>query len=192
MILDQVFYRARQFRQAMGSSPDQKDLEKLGEVLTPAQAQLFVKLQRSEQAHALRVFTLLWSRSEVDPLAGNSDLLVAALLHDVGKCRYPLSLWERVLIVLGKSVFPKKSKQWGANELVLDQARAGWFKLARIKRPFVVAEKHPDWGAEMAAEAGISPTTESLIRAHQNFSRQKPVSLEDQLLTRLQAADGSN
>lgn len=114
----------------------------------------------------------------------NNDLLAAALLHDVGKCCHPLRLWERVVIVLAKSLFPKRVKSWGEGEPF------GW------KRAFVVAEQHPSWGAELAARAGASPMTVSLIRRHQDLledrSRVQTVqdfSSEDGLLYLLQVCD---
>ena len=47
-----------------------------------------------EQAHAIAVFR---KSSRADP---HPDLATAALLHDVGKIMYPLTPWQRALIVL--------------------------------------------------------------------------------------------
>lgn len=151
---------------------------------------LFLRMQPGEQAHSLWIFNQLIDQNET-----SEDLLAAALLHDVGKSRYPLRLWDRVLIVLGKRMFPLQAKNWGSGE-----AR-GW------QRPFVVAEKHAEWGASMAEEAGASPVVVELIRRHQDPSG-NPVGqpdrdgikgavmdsagLEDGLLFRLQSLDNES
>ena len=57
-------------------------------------------MQSSEQAHAVSVYRQLVAQGET-----SSDLLAAALLHDVGKSLSPLRLWERVLIVLARVFF---------------------------------------------------------------------------------------
>lgn len=145
-----IAYRARQFWKAVAATSDLEGLSEAREVLSPQLMALFLRLQASEQAHSLEVFRRLRQHNVVHP-----DLLVAALLHDVGKSCYALHLWERVLIVLAKTLVPHKVKDWGQAE-----AR-GW------KRPFVIAEQHPDWGAALAAGAGASVRAVSLIRRHQ-------------------------
>jgi hypothetical protein len=59
------------------------------------------------------------------------------------------------LIVVGEGLWPERAAQWGSG------AAQGW------QRPFVVRSQHPQWGAEMAAEAGVSATAVRLIRFHQ-------------------------
>jgi putative nucleotidyltransferase with HDIG domain len=143
--------------------------------------ELFLKLQPNEQAHSLHIYRQLRNQNSVD-----DDLLVAALLHDVGKAYYPLRPWERAWIVLAKAVSPARVAQWGRAE------PRGW------KRPFVIAEQHAAWGAEMAARAGASPTAVNLIRRHQQpisppaLKGFAPASREDQLLYRLQLLDNES
>jgi hypothetical protein len=52
-----------------------------------------------------------------------------------------------------------------------------------------VAEQHPQWGAELAAQTGASPLTVALIRRHQEPFTSQPASMEEQLLGQLQTAD---
>lgn len=177
MSLGRVFYRVRQFWLALWADADPEELEHARSVLTPAQMALFAGLQRNEQAHALSVYRQLVDQGETSP-----DLLVAALLHDVGKSRSPLRLWERILIVLAKAIFPAQSRRWG-NPSPEWSGREVW------RRAFVVAEQHPAWGAALAAEADASPQAVMLIRLHQD-PPSTPVDAEvKRLLLKLQAVD---
>jgi hypothetical protein len=156
MSISQAWYRTRQFWLAWRTEPpSEEELAAARSVLTTEQMTLFLLLQPSEQIHALRVLQTIQLQGESD-----HDLQTAALLHDIGKARAPLKLWERVVIVFGKHFFPQYVQAWGSGE------PRGW------KRPFVIAEQHPAWGGEMAAEA---------------ISQQ-----EDRLLSILQAADQQN
>jgi putative nucleotidyltransferase with HDIG domain len=184
----QIIYRSRQFWRAIIARPDPDDIARAHAILPPELMALFLRMHPSEQAHCMWIFRQLIERGEM-----NEDLLMAALLHDVGKSRHPLNLWERVVVVLGRAFFPERVKDWGQAE-----AR-GW------RRPFVVAEQHASWGAEMVSRAGASPMMVSLIRRHQEsfdrvLEKQTPIqrgsmscaSLEDQLLNSLQLLDGES
>jgi hypothetical protein len=171
-----ILYRAGQFFQALTARPTPEDLQTVQQFLSPALMVLFLQMQPSEQAHSLQIYRQLIQMGEHD-----ADLLSAALLHDVGKTRSPLRLWERVLIVITINLFPKRVKSWGQSSY------HGW------RRPFIVAEQHPAWGAEMAAEAGASLLTVALIQRHQDPALQRLAqSREDILLQRLQHLDNES
>jgi hypothetical protein len=143
---------------------------------------LFQRMQPSEQAHSLRVLQALLERGEQD-----KDLCVAALLHDIGKTRYPMHLWERVWVVLAEAVCPGCAQGWGLKgDGLLDTVE--WWRKA-----FVVAARHPQWGAEMAAEAGASPLAVALIRGHQDKQispvQREASTREEVLLQTLQSVD---
>ena len=217
MNANRILYRTRQFWQALGASltlgasldPEDRDLVQA--LLTPGQFALFEGMQESEQAHALRVLHALLEQGEEHP-----DLSVAALLHDVGKSRFPLKLWERILIVLGQAFFPERAARWGAAAenaaWVQGSGGAGGLGSGRVgelgsgprsgdlghrmaqnlRRAFVVAERHAEWGAEMAAGAGASRMAVTLIRRHQDdLDRlgERGSSLEQDLLRKLQSVD---
>lgn len=165
-------YRVWQFWHALTAFPDAGDLVMASEVLSPALMELFLRLQPSEQEHALGIFRRLTASQEKNP-----DLLAAALLHDVGKSRYPLHLEERIVIVLAKKLFPKRVKVWGIAQPY------GW------RRPFVVAEQHPAWGAEMAEAAGATPGVVRLIRRHHEQALDSTDPGELELLKKLQDLD---
>jgi len=168
-------YRARQFWNAYRAAPSQQDMDEVRGILTPGEMMLFVGMQHGEQAHSIAVMRRLHSQDEAE-----QDLLVAALLHDVGKSLYPLRVWERVLIVLVGALSPRLLARWGCGE------PRGW------RRPFVVALGHPAWGADMAARQGAAPLAVELIRQHQNYLLIQPVYSTDALLKKLQAADGNS
>ena len=112
MKISQVIYRLRQFWLAWrAESLTEEELAPARSVLTAEQMQLFNLMQPSEQVHALRVLQTVQQQGEGDP-----DLQTAALLHDIGKIRAPLRIWERVLIVLGKGIFPERAKSWGQDQ----------------------------------------------------------------------------
>ncbi len=166
-------YRVRQFWRVLRvADASEADLALAREVLTSKQMGLFRIMHPAEKDHAIRVLKKLQARGEKD-----KDLLVAALLHDVGKSRYPLSIWERVMIVVMNRFFPERVKKWAEGN------PRSW------RRAFVVAAEHPIWGAQMAAESGASPLAVNLIWRHQEPPSTIPKTQEDLLLRTLQAAD---
>ena len=168
-------YRARQFWNAMPGTRKRVKADALLPYLTPPQIIIFYQMQPSEQVHAYRMLEQLGKSGQTDP-----DLLAAALLHDVGKILSPLSLLDRVVIVLGHRLFPRCSRRWGDG------------RLNRLHRPFIVAAHHPDWGADLAMRAEASTVAVELIRRHQQPFPDNPDTDRDQLLAALQAADEIN
>jgi putative nucleotidyltransferase with HDIG domain len=184
----QILYRARQTWNTITAIPKKDDIDRVRKILSPDLMSLFMCSQPGEQAHSFWVYNQLRQSGET-----NHDLLVAALLHDVGKSLHPLHLWERIVIVLGKAFSPQGVKGWGQGEL------------HGFLRPFVISEKHAEWGADMAAQAGASQLTISIIRRHQepqiiNPNEQSGENpgvttnhlMERQLLQRLQRADNKS
>ena len=163
-------YRTRQFWNALPVPHKRVGTSVLLPYLSPSEIVLFRRMQPSEQTHAFQVFERLKTAGQTDP-----DLMAAALLHDVGKVMFPLSLIDRVVIVLGKRFFRWQTSQWSEGSM-------NWFR-----RPFIVAVHHPNWGADLAEQAGASTRTVDLIRAHQDSTPGG-----DLLLTALQSADDKN
>jgi hypothetical protein len=166
-------YRAGQFwrylRPARLSAADRAEVR---QALSPALYPLFERMAAGEQAHSL---TVLRAVARALPSAP-PELRQAALLHDAGKSRAPLSLLDRVLVVAVTKLWPRRAAAWGQGPAT------------GLRRPFVTAAQHPAWGAELAAQAGAPPLTVALIRRHQTPVA-APATLEDTLLAALQAAD---
>ena len=167
MNLSRLAYRSRQFLNASFRSHKPVESEVLLPYLSPVQIALFRRMQPSEQAHAFQVCERLKAAGQAD-----RDLLTAALLHDVGKTLYPLSLWGRVGIVLGMHLLPRAARRWGEGQP------------KGLRLPFVVAAHHAEWGADLAARAGASARTVELIRRHHD-----PSPANDPLLVVLRQAD---
>ena len=158
-------YRLRQFRALLVARPlDAARWREIEALLSPAELALFRRFSPGDRQHSYRVMRALRE-------AGHDDerLLAAALLHDVGKTRLRLHLWERISGALVETFAPSLGAHWGAGP-----ARS-W------RRPFVIRAQHAEWGAEMAEAAGSDLATAALIRHHQ----QKPPDTGDDELDRL-------
>lgn len=176
-----ILYRVSQFWHTLSPKTDSALLAEALRQLTPAQGQLFGRLQPSEQRHAISIWGKLRDLGEDQP-----DLLAAALLHDVGKLHYQLRLWERVLVVLVRAMMPAQAIRWGS------LSANDWKGLPAWRKAFIVAEQHAQWGAELAHNAGVGPLTEYLIREHHHPPEQDVNGVKSSLLHKLWLADSGN
>lgn len=171
-----VGYRVRQFGRLVWPQPlTAAEKQKVAAVLSRRQLLLFYEFAPNDQRHSYGVMQTLMAAGETEP-----SLLVAALLHDIGKICHPVYVWDRVLIVLGEAFLPRQVAVWGAGEV------SGW------KRPFVIRAQHPAWGADLVQAAGATPLTVRLVARHQDKLPANLTSHEDKLLARLQWADDQN
>ncbi len=139
------FYRLRQFLASLRPHISPHERRQAYVYLSPAQVTLFEGMTLRDQRHCLDVFQALRRRGCAD-----SELLTAALLHDVGKGR--LRLWHRVAYVLLSAASPGLLEGWAAQET------AGWRGvLGRLRR-------HAEEGAALAAAVGTPPSVVRLIR----------------------------
>lgn len=145
--------------------------------LTPAQFTLFKQLNRSEQLHSLRVLRAVRTQDAHTP----PDLAAAALLHDVGKARFPLRVWQKTLVVLARNFTPALYRRWAHGS-----PRHFW------TRGFVVNRDHPRWGADMVAAAGGSDVLVWLVAHHADDLDKHAAHPHAALLRRLKAADDAN
>lgn len=170
--------RIKQVWFVLTKKPNRCELDLVADILEPNQYKLFSSQSLADQAHSIRVLHFLIKHGTKD-----NDLQIAALLHDVGKSLYHISLLERIVIVIVEYFFPHKVIEWGRGENFSTQVKPGW------KRPFIIATKHPSWGAEMVSKTGVSGCVVQLINEHQNYNHHKIVNREGKLLEWLQIAD---
>jgi putative nucleotidyltransferase with HDIG domain len=168
-----VSYRINQFWWALTAENLPKSAQsRIGSLLSEKERALFDLFSPSEQRHSYKVYETLMAAG-----FDQHELLVAGVLHDIGKTREPLNVMERIVVVLVEKFSPHKLASWGRGP-----AR-GW------KRPFVVKVQHPKWGSEMVKEAGSNDLVVKLVRRHQEPLPQIPNGIEDELLGLLQWAD---
>ena len=168
-------YRAGQFLNLLTAKRKREHRRFVYEILDPSMAALFFRMRDPDQAHSVRVFQALVAQGEED-----DDLLRAALLHDAGKSLAPLRPWQKALVVLANRILPNRVLKWGQDEPY------GW------RKPFVVALQHPEWGAALIQQEGGSETLVTLIRYHQEHAPPNIGKDVQELLERLQTADGMN
>ncbi len=148
-----VRYRVAQFFMTFWTSLRPVDAAYVGRYLDPALLCLFRRMSRAEQHHGIAICRALEAQGHSDP-----DLLVAALLHDVGKVQAPPRLWDRVIAVLGEHFAPQRAARWGVGDP------------RGLRRGFVVRRMHPEWGAALAEQAGARSRSVSLIRHHHSLA----------------------
>jgi putative nucleotidyltransferase with HDIG domain len=170
--MNQARHRVGQFFLYLRAQPTPEDEASVKAVLPPALLALFHRQSPGEQKHSLKVMRWL-----ADKAPHQTELLQAALLHDVGKSLAPINLVERVEAVLVRWLLPGPYARWA------EAPPRGW------RKPFVTAVKHPAWGADLAAQAGAPPLVVNLIRRHQDPEGAPVVTEEDRLLELLQQAE---
>jgi hypothetical protein len=170
-------YRVRQGLRALFAWVYPLDADSAQTWLSAAELALFARLQRGEQIHSLKVLADILSGAGTPPRA----LAAAALLHDVGKIRYPLRVWQKTLVVLTRAALPRLYGRLAAGD------PGHW-----LARPFVVYAQHPTWSAEYAAAAGSDPDTIWLCAHHADPAERWREHRLYPLLVRLQQADDSN
>jgi hypothetical protein len=139
--------RIRQFLAAIGARVSADEIAVLEQHLNPSQRDLFREMSPIDQRHCLDVFNNLLRQGHSD-----SDLLRAALLHDVGK--RGILLRHRVAGVLMEAFWPALLEKLAINR------PQSWLY------GFYIYRYHADLSAELAKRSGCSPSVLELIRGH--------------------------
>jgi putative nucleotidyltransferase with HDIG domain len=146
MLAPRWLYRASQFHKALGEGRSSASNEFIQSHLDARGAALFRQMTTRDQAHAAKTAAFVSARTDTA-----EDLVVAALLHDIGKGRQ--SIRQRVLYVVLASLSPG---------LLARLARPGAGTRGALYRSL----NHPSIGAGLAAAAGCSTRICDLIAAH--------------------------
>lgn len=137
-------------------------------ILPVPAAGAFRALPKADQQHALRVYRGFVARGEAD-----TDLLAAALLHDVGK-RPGVGITQRTVRVL-----------WGRRPRLLASLASTRWLPRRWRHGLARLFDHAAIGADLAASWGCTPATVAIIRASHDADVHETV-------RRLQAVDDAN
>ena len=145
--------------------------------LTAKELDAFQQMARAEQLHSLKVLRDILDQNEAAPDA----LAVAALLHDVGKSRYHLAVWQKTVSVLIKALAPQLASTFSQDETI-----SFW------RAPFALHEHHPKWSGEILRACGSDAIAIWLAEHHQENAENHQGHPHHGLLQRLQRADDAN
>ena len=147
-----VRYRLGQGLRALFAPTLRPDASVAKPILSDCEFAAFCAMSRADQWHSLRVLDSVFRECPSPEIV----LCRAALLHDVGKSRHPLAVWQKTLAVLVKAAAPGWSRDLGMDEA-----------LTLLRAPFVARAHHPRWGGEILRECGADDEVIWLVENHQ-------------------------
>lgn len=177
MLIGRAPYRIGQLGRALVPWVPGRDRALAAALLSPVQLAAFLLMTPTDQRHAARVARVLMAEGWRD-----ADLLIAALLHDLGKVDASGAGRVRVPHRVGKVLLARYAPRYWQRASALPQRGP--------LRGYYLLRYHPRLGADWAARLGVSARTCALIAAHQgdDASGEQGPDFAQQL-AHLQAAD---
>ena len=172
-----IWYRFRQFRQAVKTRLTISDIEFVRYYLTQVEQVLFYRMALQDQRHSLLLAQTFLDRQHTHDYTwiDTSVFIRAALLHDVGKSFLPISVWHRSMYVL--------LQNWKGGEYLARKATPAATKLFWQK--MVVLLNHGELGAQMLQNIGTLQEIVDVARWH----HAKPQTKETKLLPIIREID---
>jgi len=148
------------------------DVSFIRQYLNKQEQILFYRMQNIDQRHALdtsfKLKELIGRRMKLN----QDKLYMAALLHDVGKVAYPISLGSRVTSTITFKLF-KSFSNWLADKGVNGKKPKGW-----LIRSLYLHKYHPQLGAELVRELKVDENVAYLIEHHHDeLAATEPIEL---------------
>jgi hypothetical protein len=153
---------SRFFGSLRPGGPPRRDLEWVQSVLSPAEYALWQRMSGPDRRHSAHV------ARDVQRTIGESaptEVLAAALLHDVGKIHCRLRTFGRVVATL-------TIKTAGRDEV------ASWTQVGGLHRRIALYQNHPAIGGDELELAGSDPLTIAWTREHHRDSSEWSVPRE--------------
>ena len=143
LTLVQARCRVRQFFKSCRASVSKAEQRVAAEQLGDSLFQLFMKMALLDQRHCLDVYHTLRGSG-----CDDTELLTAALIHDVGKRN--VVIWQRVAYVFLKQLAPRQLRRIASNG-------TGW------RAGLSSLHYHEEVGSQLAKAAGASDVVVQLI-----------------------------
>lgn len=166
-----VVYRVKQFIWGFTSFLKNIDYEYVNEFLNEDEIKIFNKLKHNDRHHCIRVCKdSIKMKEDFNIDVDKYKLGKAALLHDVGKSKTPLSLFEKSVVVL------------------LDKATSGKIKKYDKIKQIDIYYNHPKIGLEVLKNFEYDKELLQVVRYHHNKSKIS----DNQILNIISSCDDKN
>lgn len=139
-------YRVHQFTRGLHPHLAPGEVAEVRGLLRPEEFRLFLHAEPRDRRHSLDLYRLLVAEG------ASPAMLVAALVHDVGKGR--LATWHRVAFVVLSGVSPRLVS------VIAAESGAGW------RRALWRLQHHAALGAQALEAVGADARVVVLVRAH--------------------------
>ncbi len=172
-----ALHRLEQGARALLAFASPLDLDLARRHLSECEYAAFARLGRSEQLHSLQVLRAVQrARPDAPPC-----LLAAALLHDIGKTRYRMALWQKTVAVLLEALLPGLARRLAESD-----------SRGPLRMPFRARRRHPAWSGEILRGCESAEAVIWLAEHHQDDAETRRGHVWHGLLKTLQAADADN